>query len=247
VAFVAVAATSAVVAHVYAWRTLQGSKAPSRDLLRPMLAYGAPTVASALPQWLNVRLDQLVLIAMLAPESVGLYAVAVAWGGAAQPIATVLAFTAVPRLAAASDAPNRARQVYRSGVFVSAVTSVLLFAATPLLFPLIFGEEFRRAIPAALIMVIARAVASVNAVGGECLRGLGRPRAVFLAECTGLVFTGVAVAVLIPTWGIVGAALASLASYAAILVVQYRLISTTGRVVRSTDAGMVLAIEAPPR
>ncbi len=244
-AFIAVTAVSAIAAHVVAWRTLTGPFTPAAPLLRPMLAYGAPTVVTALPQWLNLRLDQLVMIALLAPESVGLYAVAVAWGGAAQPLATVLAYAAVPALAAAQDGPRRARLLYRSGAIVSIAASALLLAATPLLLPLIFGLEFRAAIPAALIMVAAGAITGINAVGGECLRGLGRPRGVLVAECAGLAVTCVAVPVLIPLWGIVGASTASLASYSIIFLVQRRLLSANADA--GTDSSLVLALETPPR
>jgi O-antigen/teichoic acid export membrane protein len=245
-ALIAVTAVSAIAAHAHAWRTLQGPTSPASSLARPMLAYGAPTVVSAVPQWLNLRLDQLVMIALLAPESVGLYAVAVAWGAAAQPIATVLAFGAVPGLAAASERHRQARLVYRSGAIVSAATSILLLAATPILLPFVFGDDFRAAVPAALLMVVAGALAGTNAVGGECLRGLGRPRALLAAECAGLAVTCVAVPILIPVAGILGAAAASISSYLAILLVQWRLIATAAAE-NVAEPGLVLALEAPPR
>jgi len=246
IAFMVVTAISAMTAHVVAWRTLKGSSAPATRLMRPMLSYGAPTVVTALPQWLNIRLDQLVMIALLAPESVGLYAVAVAWGGAAQPLATVLAYAAVPALAGADDAPRRARQLYRSGALVSIVASALVLVVTPLLLPLIFGTEFRAAVSTALIMVAAGAITGMNAVGGECLRGLGRPRGVLVAECAGLAVTCVTVPVMIPLWGILGAAAASFASYSAIFLVQRRLLSSSSDSA-GTDSSLVLALETPPR
>lgn len=245
-AFLAVFAVSAVPAHLVAWRTLRGAASPASSLWRRLLGYGAPTAVTAFPQWLNFRLDQLVMIALLSTDAVGLYAVAVAWGGAAQPLATVLAYAAVPSLAASQDAQQRARVLYRSGALVAIAASALLMAATPFLVPLIFGVEFRAAVPAALILVAAGAVTGINTVGGECLRGLGRPRAVLAAECAGLAVTCVAVPLLIPSWGIVGAAVASLASYVATLVVQRRLLSTrSGRA--GTDGGLVFALESPPR
>jgi len=244
--FIAVTAVSAAAAHLVAWRTLRGSVTPERQQFRPLLSYGAPTVVTALPQWLNIRLDQLVMIALLSPDAVGLYVVAVAWGGAAQPLATVLAHAAVPSLAALQDGQQRARLLYRSGALVSIAASVALLALTPLVLPLIFGAEFRGAIPAALVLAVAGAVTGMNAVGSECLRGLGRPRGLLAAECAGLAVTCVAVPVLIPLWGIVGAAVASLASYLAIMAIQWRLLSRdAGRA--GTDDSLVLALEAPPR
>ena len=71
-------------------------------------------------------------------------------------------------------------------------------------------------------MVFAGAVEATNAVGAECLRGVGRPRAVMVAECVGLAVTAVALPILALMAGIFGAACASLLSYT-ILVAQRRL------------------------
>jgi O-antigen/teichoic acid export membrane protein len=109
IAFVVVTASVACIGYLCAWRILAGSPAPAASLTRPMLSYGVPTVVSALPQWLNVRFDQLVMISLVAPHSLGLYAVAVAWSGAAQPLASVLASRVRCRRAApgAGDVPLR--------------------------------------------------------------------------------------------------------------------------------------------
>jgi O-antigen/teichoic acid export membrane protein len=165
----------------------------------------------------------LIVIALLDARALGLYVVAVAWSGAAHPLAAVVAYNAVPALASAKDTSRRARLVYRAGAVAAIGTSVVLLLATPTLLPVIFGAEFRAAIPVALVMVIAGAVEAINAVGAECLRGLGRPRAVMVAECVGLAVTAVALPILVLVGGIIGAACASLVSYCVILVVQWRL------------------------
>jgi O-antigen/teichoic acid export membrane protein len=222
-AFIGATALAALVTHLHAWWTLAGPAAPERSLVRPMLAYSAPTMAATIPHWLNLRLDQLIVIALLDARALGLYVVAVAWSSAAHPLAAVVAHNAVPALAGAKDTWLRARLVYRAGAVAAIGTSVLLLVATPTLLPLIFGVEFRSAVPVALVMVLAGAVEAINAVGAECLRGVGRPRAVLLAEGAGLAVTAVALPVLVLLGGIIGAACASLLSYSVILLAQRRL------------------------
>jgi O-antigen/teichoic acid export membrane protein len=222
-AFVGATALAGLVTQVHAWWTLAGLAAPERALARPMLAYSAPTMAATIPRWLNLRLDQLIVIALLDARSVGLYVVAVAWSAATHPLAEVVAHNAVPALAGAKDRSKRARVVYRVGAVAAIGMSLLLLAATPTLLPLIFGVEFRAAISVALILVLAGAVDATNAVGAECLRGVGRPRDVMVAECVGLAVTVVALPVLVLVGGITGAACASFLSYSAILVMQRRL------------------------
>jgi O-antigen/teichoic acid export membrane protein len=223
-AFVGATALAGLVTQVHAWWTLAGLAAPERALARPMLAYSAPTMAATIPRWLNLRLDQLIVIALLDARSVGLYVVAVAWSAAARPLAEVVAHNAVPALAGAKDRSKRARVVYRVGAVAAIGMSLLLLAATPTLLPLIFGVEFRAAISVALILVLAGAVDATNAVGAECLRGVGRPRDVMVAECVGLAVTVVALPVLVLVGGITGAACASFLSYSAIEVGSRRVI-----------------------
>ena len=132
-AFIGATALAGLVAHLHAWRTLAGSASPERTLVRPMLAYSAPTMAATIPRWLNLRLDQLIVIALLDARALGLYVVAVAWSGAARPLAEVVAHNAVPALAGAKDTWQRARLVYRAGAMAAIGTSVLLLAVTPTL------------------------------------------------------------------------------------------------------------------
>jgi O-antigen/teichoic acid export membrane protein len=207
-----------------------------------MLAYSAPTMAAMVPQWLNQRLDQLIVIALLDARALGLYVVAVAWSSAAHPLAMVVAHNALPALAGASDIGQRAHLVYRMGAIAATGTSVLLLVATPALLPLIFGIEFQSAVPVALVMVLAGAAEATNLVGAECLRGVGRPRAILLAECVGLAVTLVTLPVLVLVAGIIGAAAASLLSDTAILVTQRRLMRTP-----RVDARLELAAQIPPK
>ena len=241
-AFIGATAVVTLITHLYAWWTLAGPAAPDRSLVRPMLAYSSPTMAATIPHWLNLKLDQLIVIALLDARALGLYVVAVAWSSAAHPLAAVVAHNAVPALAGAKDTWQRSRTVYRTGTVAAIGTSVLLLAATPTLLPLIFGVEFQGAIPVALVMVLAGAVEAINAVGAECLRGVGRPRAVMVAECIGLAVTVVALPILVLVGGIMGAACASLLSYSVILVAQQRLM----RVSRE-DAPLEFAAAIPPK
>jgi O-antigen/teichoic acid export membrane protein len=209
-----------------------------------MLAYSAPTMAATVPRWLNLRLDQLVVIALLDARALGLYVVAAAWSIAAHPLAEVVAHNAVPALAGASDPWQRARQVYRAGAVAAIATALLLLVLTPLLLPAIFGAEFQAAVPVALVMGLAGAVAAANAVGAECLRGIGRPRAVLVAECVGLAVTVVALPIFVVLGGIMGAACAALLSHAAIVVAQRRRLSAPlGEAPRECPAAIPPALD----
>lgn len=187
-----------------------------------LLRYGFPAVASTLPQMLNYRLDQFVMMAFLPAQALGLYVAAVAWGGMVQPLLGALGTALFPHVASQADPAHRVR-VFAQGSRLALLLSVglggLLLVLTPWGLPLLFGPAFASAVPAALVLVVASAVAAFNGVMEEGLRGLGRPSAVLWAELGGVGITVAALVGLLPPFGIVGAALASLLGYAGVSVV----------------------------
>jgi O-antigen/teichoic acid export membrane protein len=193
----------------------------------PLLRYGAPTVLSILPQTLNLRVDQLLMAAFLAPQALGYYVVAVTWSNAASPIFSALGPVLFPHLSAMSDRKQQGqlinRLLPRTALCIIALTCLLL-VVTPLFLPVLFGSLFQSAIPAALILVVANAFNSFNQVLGACLQGLGQPRLILVAETVGLAATFLALAVLLPLKGIIGAALASLIAYIIVSCVLFFLL-----------------------
>lgn len=202
-------------------RRVPGPYRPDLAQWRPMLRFGLPSVTSGIPRMLNLRLDQMLMAALLPAHTLGLYVVAVTWSNAVAPFPNALANVLFPQTAA-QVVPEDRHRVFAKGIRL-AVLSTLSVAAvvvvvTPWVLPLIFGAAFAAAIPAALIMVGASAIAAVNMVLEEGLRGLGRPVIVLWAELCGLAVTVVALLILLRPLGIVGAALASVCGYSAVLV-----------------------------
>lgn len=211
------------VAAVVATRT-RGSFRPEPRTWGAMLSFGMPCVFATLPQMLNLRMDQMLMAAFLPARELGLYVAAVAWAGAANPIINAVGMVIFP-MVASHVVPAEAHRVFargaRAAAMLAAMTGALLLAATPIGFPILFGAGFKASIPAALILVPAGAVAGINSVLSEGLRGLGAPSSVMVAELCGLMVTVAALAILLRPLGIAGAALASLMAYsttAAILI-----------------------------
>ncbi len=89
--------------------------------------------------------------------------------------------------------------------------------ATPLAIPLFFGDRFSDAVLPGLVLVVASGILAFGFVLQECLRGLGLPRAVLRAEVTGLLVSTLALAALLPAFGILGAAFASTLGYSVVV------------------------------
>jgi O-antigen/teichoic acid export membrane protein len=108
------------------------------------------------------------------------------------------------------------------------ITTPVLAAATPWGLVFFFGVKFTGAMAAALILVPAGAVASLNSVMEEGFRGLGVPVAALYAELAGVVTTVVSLYLLLRPMGITGAAIASLLGYSTVmtaLLLQARLLT----------------------
>src|SRR5216683_2515295 len=67
-------------------RRIPGPFFPDYRKLGSMLRYGIPCVTTKVPQVLNLRLDQMLMAAILPPQQLGLYVVAVAWSSASEPL-----------------------------------------------------------------------------------------------------------------------------------------------------------------
>jgi O-antigen/teichoic acid export membrane protein len=86
------------------------------------------------------------------------------------------------------------------------------------MFPLLFSKKFLPALPAAAILIFAASISGLNSILEDSLRGFGRPIIIMWAELFGLVLTAVSLAVFLPMYGIVGAAIASVVGYSATLI-----------------------------
>ena len=191
---------------------------PNRRHAAGLLRYGFPNLLAEAPNTINLRLDQLLIAALVDSRLLGLYVVAVSWSGILKPIASALGSPLFPQIAGEGDVGRQldlfARGI-RLAILLVAGSSILLLVVTPFGLPLLFGSAFSEATTAAIILVLATGVLSVGEVAQEGVRGLGQPSAVGWAQLVGATATVVSLVILLPRLEIVGAAVASLLGYSA--------------------------------
>ena len=194
---------------------------PDPTKIPQMLQYGLPCMMTGVPQMLNLRLDQMLMGAILPPRDLGFYVVAVAWSGAAAPLLTAVGAVMTSAVASTADTAHGARRLAAGARVTAALASVLcvsLAVVTPLAIRILFGERFGVSIPAALVLLPAAGILGFNLVLQEGLRGLGRPYAVLRAELAGLAVTAIALLAMLRPLGMMGAAVASLLGYSTVSV-----------------------------
>ena len=209
-------------------RRVPGSFWPDPTKWGKLSRYGLPSALGGVPQMLNLRLDQMLIAAILPAQMLGLYVVAIAWSGAVRPLLNALGTVTFPRVAAQSD-PVQRNQIFsqscRLGVLLAVIMTVVIMAFTPWAVPLLFGSEFAEVIPAALVLVVATAISAFNYILEEGLRGFGYPAKVMWSELGGLAVLCVALLLLLEPFGLMGAGLAALLGYGVVsflLVIQAR-------------------------
>jgi O-antigen/teichoic acid export membrane protein len=187
-----------------------------RGVLRELLVYGLKSHSSNVPSMLNERLDQLVISIFLAPARLGLYVIAVTMTSVTNLIGSSVSFVAFPAVARIAPGDERTAAARRFVVFtvlISAAFTIPFILFTGPLIALLFGEAFSGATNVCRILLVAAVALSTTRAVGAILKAINRPLDAGIAETLALVVTVAALAVLLPTMGIMGAGVASLLAY----------------------------------
>lgn len=220
-------------------RVLGPPAGPERSEARPLFRYGSRSILSSAPWLVNGSLDQLVLSVTVSSAALGKYAVAVSLSFLAAPVSTAFGTMAFPRIAATSSR-SEARGLQRTAVLGCLLTACAVIVPLAILAPWVveklFGPGYSGAVAPLRLLSLGAVAFAANQVMSDILRGLGRPLVVAVAEGIAAVVTIGLLAVLIPRYGISGAALASTVAYVITSIVLVVALRTNHRAVLEEDA-----------
>lgn len=201
---------------------LVGASRPKRRDYSSLMEYGLGSSLASAPSLVNIRVDQLILSLTVPSAAVGQYVLAASLACLALPISTAFGSVAFPRIARMRD-QSEARMVERSALRGSVATALFvlapLAAIAPFALPAFFGSSYGEAVPMFMVLAPATVVLCFNRVAGDTLRGRGKPLVPAIAEGVGAVVTLSLLLVLIPTLGVIGAAISSLIAYTIVAAV----------------------------
>lgn len=186
-------------------------------LARGLLGFGVRSHVSNVSSALNERLDQLLISVFLRPAQLGFYVIAVTLSSATILVGMsvyLVALPAVASLESGSAQATAARRLVALTFVLSTVVSVPIVLFAPALIELFFGGAFLPAADVARVLVVAAIAFSTNRALGAVLKAIGRPLDPGVAEIIALGATVGGLAALLPAFGLMGAAVASLISYA---------------------------------
>ena len=184
------------------------------------MGYSLRDYPGVVADYTTLRLDQLMLGGMASNVAIGLYVIAVRLSEMTTLAADAIAGALMPEVAA-SETANRAELLtarsLRLAIYMHLLLLPPLWLAAPLILRVLFGESFVPATTAFRWLLVAAGVWSCGSILISGLRGFGHPGMSTLARFSSAVVTGVTLVVLLPRFGITGAAIASLIGYSVML------------------------------
>lgn len=209
------------------------SFAPDVRLARRMLRYGFAAHVGSVSQGAQLKLDQLVLAGFFAPTELGLYVVAVSATSPTQALSTAITNVLRPfitRQSASANQDDRLRAGLRQYWTASVVLTLAVGVAIVWAIPTVFGDEFARSIWPAEILLVAALFAGAKEVLAGGTRARGDAWLSSKADIVAAAVTIVTLVLLLPTFGILGAALATLIASICALACIVRDVSRTSSV-----------------
>jgi len=201
-------------------------------LLKESITYGGKAYFGNAAQFLNYRLDMFLVAFFLTPATVGYYSIAVAIAEGLWMLPGVIATVLFPRISSLQDSEANmlTPKVSRHAFFLIFISSLVLIPLAKPLIRLLFGSAFLPSVTPLLILL-----PGIIALGGAKtisadLAGRGKPEIGTLAAFISLAINIPLNLLLIPRWGISGAAFASTVAYSLatiVLIVAFTKISKT--------------------
>lgn len=193
-----------------------------RKKLRPLVRYGRRAHLANTLQFLNYRLDVLLVNAYLGPVGVGIYTVSTRMAELVWQVPDSIAFVLLPRSAASREGvASLPRRAYGVTSLASLVAVIGLAALGNAVIPFLFGEDFASAYRPLLLLLPGTMLLAQAKVLSSVIAGRGFPHFNAYIAGVGVVVTVVLDVLLIPRWGMNGAATATTASYATISILTH--------------------------
>ncbi len=185
------------------------------SVLRPSLAYGLKGYIGNILQFFNYRLDVFLVNFFLGSAGVGIYSVSVALAELLWQLPNAVSFVIFPKSSATKPSQMNlfTPRVFRLTLALTALGGLGLALLGRFMILLIFGERFSAAYPPMLALLPGVILLGGGKVLTNEIAGRGYPHYNSIGSGLGLIFTLALDLLLIPRYGVMGAAVASSLAY----------------------------------
>jgi O-antigen/teichoic acid export membrane protein len=213
---------SLLLSLVAVWWELSPSWRPNLSELTNTLHYGIRDYPGVLTEFVNWRLDLMMLVGVASSSAVGLYSVALRLADITSTLASSVGDALMPEVAASKHAEEATRVVARSlrlTLFAHLLILVPLWIAAPFILRFAYGDNFVPVTNVLRLLMFASVVWSAGAIVISGLNGLGHPGLSAIARIAAALVMVVTLRAWLPSRGIQGAAMASIVGYSVMFLV----------------------------
>jgi O-antigen/teichoic acid export membrane protein len=191
------------------------------EKLKPILFFSGVGYLSIVLNLINYRFDVWVVDKYNGTAALGLYAVAVGLGQLLFNVSEPFSRVVQPFLYGQKreEMMDRYRMIARVNFTVTAALALFIGIVAPIVVPLLFGATFAGSVAALRLLLPGIVFSSATKFLAGLVVQRGYQKFNLYATMVGAIITIVLDLLLIPIWGILGAAIASTLSYLAILIV----------------------------
>ena len=202
---------------------------PSTRLFRESVDYGFKAYLAALFAFLVLRFDLLMVKRILGSTQAGYYSIAANMADLIYMLPVTIGMILFPKLSSMTDRRQMWQYAKRVAVIVGllmfGLTAIALFLARPAV-SLLYGQPFLPSVDAFVWLMPAIVLLSINTVLMNYFAAVGMPRIVVYAPAVATVLNVVLNMKLIPSVGIVGAAISSTIAYGCMLICSMAYLAT---------------------
>jgi O-antigen/teichoic acid export membrane protein len=188
-----------------------------------LLSYGVRSYGIDLLNALSERVDIVLVISLLEPNAMGVYAVMLSLSRTLNVFQSSVAMVLFPKAAGQPlDAIIELTEVaVRISAVITALGAAILCLVGPVLVRMLYGSSFGGAIGALRLLLVEATISCAVTVMAQAFKAVGRPGVITILQGAGLALCIPMMLWLIPRWGLTGAAAALLISTAARFLFLY--------------------------
>ena len=193
------------------------------SVIRQILGYGVRSYGIDLLGTLALQVDQVLVVSLLSPSAMGSYVVVLSLSRTLNLFQNSVVMVLFPKAAGLGirDVVEMTGDSVRASGLATAACGVPVCIAGPFLLRLLYGSEYVSAVGAMRILVLEVILSGGTYVLAQAFMALDRPGVVTILQAIGLSFSIPMMLVLIPRYGIYGAAISLLTSTVARLLFVY--------------------------
>ena len=196
------------------WHMFRPSLASFWNSSNLLFSYGIRSYGIDLCGTMALYVDQALVVRVLSPRMMGTYVVALSLSRMLNAFHTSVIMVLFPK--AVSESPEVVREMSsraaRMSTTLTALAGIGIVCVGPQVLALLYGAEYRGAILVLRLLVVEVVLSGMTLVLSQAFMALERPGVITALQVTGLSLTVPLILILVPRFGVTGAALALLLS-----------------------------------